>query len=302
MRIRLCLNTRALFRAPKVAGAEASRLSLHRKSRIVVSLLFACMAAAVFLTSLRAQVQSPDQLKVKGYVSDFAGVLSQPARDQLTALCTQLDQKAQAQIAIVTVKSLGGRPIEDYSIDLATRLGIGPKGQDRGVLILLAVDDHRDRIEVGYGLEPILTDGKTGSFLREAVPYLREGNYDAAVTLITRRVAEVIAADRGITLTNAAPLSAASGEGRQGQLNAGEIFFILFGIFILFSILRGIRRGGGGPYRGGSGWWIGPMIGGAMGRGGWGGGGFGGGFGGGGGGFGGFGGGGFGGGGASGGW
>lgn len=302
MRVRLGLNTRALFRAPEFPGAESSRLSLLRTSCSVVALLFACLATAVFLVGVRARAQSPDQLQVNGYVGDFARVLSQSARDQLTALCTQLDQKAQAQIAIVTIKSLGGRPIEDYSIDLATRLGIGPKGQDRGVLILLAVDDHKDRIEVGYGLEPILTDGKTGSFLREAVPSLRAGNYDAAVTLITRRVADVIAADRGITLTNAAPLPVASDGGGQGQLSVGEIFLIIFGIFILFSILRGIGRGGGGRYRGGSGWWIGPMIGGAMGRGGWGGGGFGGGFGGGGGGFGGFGGGGFGGGGASGGW
>jgi uncharacterized protein len=58
---------------------------------------------------------------------DLAGVLSQSAKDQLTALCTDVDQKAQAQIAVVTVRSLDGRPIEDYSVDLATHLGIGPK-------------------------------------------------------------------------------------------------------------------------------------------------------------------------------
>jgi uncharacterized protein len=230
---------------------------------------------------------------------DLAGVLSQSAKDQLTALCTEVDQKTQAQIAVVTVKSLDGRPIEDYSIDLATRLGIGPKKSDRGVMILFAVDDHSDRIEVGYGLEPILPDGKTGSFLREVVPYLRSSDYDAALLLATRRVADVIAADRGVQLTGAVPPSPP--ESRGGPV-PGQVIGLLFAIFIFFLFLRGM--GGGGMGRG-SGWWIWPLIGASMARGGGRGGGFGGGFGGGGGGgggFGGFGGGGFGGGGASGSW
>jgi uncharacterized protein len=230
---------------------------------------------------------------------DTAGVLSQPAKDQLTALCTEVDQKTQAQIAVVTVKSLGGRPIEDYSVDLATRLGIGPKKSDRGVLILVATEDHKYWTSVGYGLEPILPDGKVGSFGREAVPYFRENNYDAALLLLTRRVADVIAADRGIQLTGAVPPAPVQNRGGTGP---GQIVGLLFAIFIFFLFLRGI---GGGMGRGG-GWWIWPLIGASMGRGGgWRGGGFGGGGfggGGGGGGFGGFGGGGFGGGGAGGGW
>jgi uncharacterized protein len=230
--------------------------------------------------------------------------LSQSAKDQLTALCTEVDQKTQAQIAVVTVKSLGGRPIEDYSIDLATRLGIGPKKSDRGVLILVSSGDHKYWTSVGYGLEPILPDGKVGSFGREAVPYFRENNYDAALLLLTRRVADVIAADRGVQLTGAVPSSPP--ESRGGPV-PGQIIGLLFAIFIFFLFLRGM--GGGGMGRG-SGWWIWPLIGASMSRGGgrgggFGGGGFGGGGfggGGGGGGFGGFGGGGFGGGGAGGGW
>src|ERR1700691_1132548 len=97
-------------------------------------------------------------LKPQGYVSDFAGVLSAQAKDKLTALCAEVDQKAKAQIAIVTVSSLEGEPIEQFSIDLATAWGIGPKQKDRGVLILLATNDHQYRIEVGYGLEVILPD------------------------------------------------------------------------------------------------------------------------------------------------
>jgi uncharacterized protein len=239
--------------------------------------------------SLFAQAQ--DQLKISGYVNDFANVLSAATRTQLTELCTEVNQKAQAQIVVVTVKSLGGRPIEDYSIDLATRLGIGPKQSNRGALILLAVDDHRYRIEVGYGLEEILPDGKVGGIGRDAVPFLRQNNYAAAVSLMTSEVATVIAADRGVTLTGIV-----TAPRRQNSAPSGisEIFLLLFLIFIIFSIFR---RAGGPGSRMGPGGWVGPMMGGM--GGGMMGGGWGGGFGGG---FGGFGGGSFGGGGASGSW
>jgi uncharacterized protein len=242
--------------------------------------------------------QNPEDLKAQGYVNDFAGVLSQDTRDKLTALCAEVDQKAQAQIAVVTVKSLGGRPIEGYSIDLATRLGVGPKKSDRGVMILLATDDHRYRFEVGYGLEGILPDGKVGGFGREAVPLLRQNNYAAAVLLMTRRVADVIAADRGVTLANE-PEVPAPHPGQSAGPDFGAIVLAIIAVIFVFRIL-GLFIPTRRRRFGGSGWWIWPMMGG------WGGGGFrGGGWGGGGGssgGFGGFGGGSFGGGGASGSW
>ena len=242
--------------------------------------------------------QAPEKPKVTNYVSDFANVLSSRALQQLNALCAEVDQKTQAQIAVVTVKTLDGKPIEDYSIDLATRLGVGPKQSSRGVLVLVAVNDHQYRIEVGYGLEGILPDGKVGGFGREAVPYFRQNNYEAALLLMTRRVADVIAADRGVTLTGTAPAAPASGNVQRSSAIA-QVFLLLFVIFVVYSFLR--RAGAGGSrfnrYGGGGGWWIGPTMGGS-----WGGGFGGGGGGGGGGGFGGFGGGSFGGGGASGGW
>src|SRR5207253_3510595 len=121
------------------------------------------------------------QLHPTDYVNDFARVLDQTTIAKLDDICCQIDQKAHAQIAVVTINSLDGSDIESYAADLFKRWGIGRKATDRGVLILLAVKDHRYRIEVGYGLEPILPDGKVGGFGREAVPYLRKGDYDGAV-------------------------------------------------------------------------------------------------------------------------
>jgi len=283
----------------------AKALSMPRHFSSLKFFRAAVCLSLFLLTSLVAHAEKTDQLKPQGYVNDFAGVLSPSAKAQLTALCTEVDQKAHAQIAVVTVHSLDGQAVEDYAVDLATKWGIGPKKADRGILILLAVEDRKYWTTVGYGLEPILPDGKVGGFGREAVPLLRAGDYSGAVLLITRRVADVIAADKGVTLSGSSPAPVRSAPREDSGWSIGQILLLLFIIFVVYSMMK--RGGGGGRSNytrgGGSGWWIGPMIGSGMGggRGGWGGGGFGGG-GGGGGGFGGFGGGGFGGGGAGGSW
>jgi uncharacterized protein len=226
-----------------------------------------------------------------------------PCPPSLTATCTEVDQKAHAQIAVVTVTSLDGKPIQDYSFDLATKWGVGPKQSNRGILILFAVNDHKYWTQVGYGLEPILPDGKVGGFGREAIPYLRAGNYDAAILLLTRRVADVIAADSGVTLSGQPPAAPVHDSNAGHTLSGPATFFLILVLILLFYLMMKSGGGSSSGRGGGSGWWIGPVLGATMGRGGWGGGGFGGGGGGGGGGgFGGFGGGGFGGGGAGGSW
>jgi uncharacterized protein len=235
------------------------------------------------------------KLNVQGYVNDFAGVLNATAMEGLTRLSTEVDQKAKAQIAVVTIKTLEGDTVDDFASHLFQKWGVGYKGTDRGVMVLLATDDHKYWTEVGYGLEPILPDGKVGGFGRSMVPLLRQGNYNDAVVQLVNQIAEVIAQDSHVSLDSLADFhavdpAARDGEGQQLHLKVGQIIFLVIifivlapilirflGPFLLLSLLSG-----GGGRRGG----------------GWGGGGFGGG----GGGFGGFGGGSSGGGGAGGGW
>jgi len=230
-----------------------------------------------------------------GYVTDLAGVLSQQTIAQLDQLCTEVDQQAHAQIAVVMIKTTGDETIDQFGVDLATKWKIGPKGTDKGILMLFAVEDRKRTIQVGYGLEGALNDAKAGDIGRAMVPQLRSGDYDGAVTLGVQQVAQVIAQDAGVTITDMpaqeampqqVPITPAQ---RVGGALAGIIFLVVV-IFVL-------------SHAGPSGLlWM--LIGSSLGGGGRGyGGGEGGGFGGsGGGGFGGFGGGGFGGGGASGGW
>ncbi len=244
-------------------------------------------------------------LHPSNYVNDFAGVLDAATQARLNDLCHEVEQKAAAQISVVTVKSVDGQDVVNYAVTLYQKWGIGTKGKDRGVLILLATQDRKGFIQTGYGLEPILPDGKVGGFGREAVPFLKSGDDAGAVTLMTTRVASVIAQDAGVTLDNQPQLAAP----RQRLAPSGgpsPVVIILIIIFIVLPILRAIFRGGGGGRGGGGSGFLSGLLWSMLfsnmggGRGGFGGGGFGG-FGGGGsggGGFGGFGGGSTGGGGA----
>ena len=242
------------------------------------------LASSTLLLAERVQ----DLPAPTNYVSDFAGVLSAQTQQSLDALCAQVDRQANAQIAVVTIKTLDGEPIENFTTALEEKWKVGPKGSDRGILVILATNDRKYRIEPGYGLEGILPDGKVGNIGRAMVPYLKQGNYDAAVTLAVTQIAQVIAADAGVTL-NSAPLR---GPPRpQVHQLSGLQLLMLLGLFLIVIFVLS-RLGGSGLL----GFLIGTFLGG-----GWGGGG-GRGDGDGGGGFGGFGGGSSGGGGASGSW
>jgi len=196
-------------------------------------------------------------------------------------------------MALVTLKSLDGEPIEDVSNTLFRQWGVGKHGKDEGIMLLLAVQDKRERIEVGYGLEPILPDGFDGSILRGITPLLKQGAYGQAMISGAVQIASAIERAKGITpdTTPRTRDHTVTTRSRQGL----PWPVIVIGIVVLLLLFRG---GGGGGFL--AGMLLGNLLGGGRG-GGWGsGGGFGGG--GGGGGFGGFGGGDSGGGGASGSW
>lgn len=249
------------------AGASGESKSLLYNFSMYRSARFRLLILLAF--ALPACAQSVSQLKPTGYVNDFANVIDQPTKVQMEDVCHQVDEKAHAQIAVVTINTLDGEDIESYAVDLFKKWGIGAKATDRGVLILYAIQDHRARIEVGYGLEPILPDGKVGSFQREAIPFMRAGNYSQALQLVTTRVANTIATDAGVQLTNAqprAPTQPAPEPG--GGISLGGIFLIIIVILIvLFTPLRTLLfwmlfsntfggrggRGGFGGYSGGGG-------------------------------------------------
>ncbi|MGI9072151.1 MAG: TPM domain-containing protein [Bryobacteraceae bacterium] len=240
--------------------------------------------------------------KPTGYVSDLAHVLSPGEKEQLEGFCGKVEQQLGVQFALVTIDTLGDQPIEDFAIQLARKWGVGDRKSNQGVLLLLAIKDHKNDIETGRGIEPFLTDGFSGSILRSIRPQLRANDYGGALLTAARAMAQQIAQGKGIAFSDALSEPPEEPQNRPVRHRGGIPGpLLIVGIFLLFWLLsRAGRsgRGGGGSFL--TGMLLGNLLGGGRRSGGdWGsGGGFGGNSGGGGG-FGGFGGGDFGGGGAN---
>jgi uncharacterized protein len=271
------------------------------------TLLISCIACIVLGVTQVTRAEKIQQIHPTSYVTDLAGIIQPQAKAQLEALCTELEQKTGAQLAIVTVKSLEGNEIQPYANDLFKQLGVGKKKEDNGVLLLVAPNERKYWTEVGYGLEPIINDARAGDAGRLLVPYFRKGDYSTGITAAAAQLAKYIADDKGVTLTGMPQVRPI----KQQDDEFGALpILVLIGIVLLLIFLAraggsgsNIHRQGGTGGGMGSGWWIPILLGSGGGRSrgsGWGG--DSGGWGGGGGGFGGFGGGSSGGGGAGGSW
>jgi uncharacterized protein len=233
-------------------------------------------------------------------VTDAAGILSEAEKSALEQKLVAIDDSSSNQIAVVIIKSLQDRPIEEYATKLFRTWGIGNKKTNNGVLLLVSVDDRKVKIEPGYGLEGAIPDIVAGDIIRNKIaPAFKVGNYYKGIDEATDALAQAAVGEYKVARKK--------NRSSDGVGSPMIIFFVI--LVIVLIILGGI--GGGGGFGGGrrrrsdlgslaEGIILGSLLNGG-GRGGWGGGGFGGGgFGGGG--FGGFGGGSSGGGGASGGW
>jgi len=231
----------------------------------------------------------------RGFVNDFAGVIDSDSAGKIEAVARKVQETTGAEIAVVTIDTVDPyADVDQYSIELAEQWQVGQEGEDNGIIFLMALEERQVRMEVGYGLEGAIPDGRAGEILDEAVlPYLSQGEYGKGFLAGTVEAAREIADEYDVELgsLDAPPMPAQSGgspgsDGSSGSGIPGRLIFLLLifflgggRMFLPMLLLGGIT--GGRHYRGG------------FGSSGFGGGSFGGG------GFGGFGGGGFGGGGAS---
>jgi uncharacterized protein len=186
-------------------------------------------------------------LTPQGYVSDFAGVVDAGSRARIEAYCAAVEKATGAQIALVTVQHLDGEPVEDVANLLFRKWGIGQKGENNGALLLLSIRDRRSRLEVGYGLEPILPDGAAGALLREMRPALRENRYGEALLVAAHQIGERVAREKGVRIDEQAQPR------RQYREPEGELpwpLLLVAGLVVLYLF----SRGGGGP------WWLLPML------------------------------------------
>ena len=224
-----------------------------------------------------------NSLRPRGLVNDFANVISASEENQLRAILTELQQKTGDAVVVVTLPSLDGGQIDDFSIRLAERWEIGQKGRDSGVLLLAAIEDRKARIEVGYGLEGVIPDGLSGRILREEVfPRFKQHHYGEGLNAAATRIVSLIASERGVSLSGAQQQTN-RGYGSRTPRKSNPFMNVLFIIgfiymairhprLLLFLILTSGRGGGsrgGGFGGGGSGGFGGGSFGGGGASGGW---------------------------------
>jgi uncharacterized protein len=238
---------------------------LIRRTRSAVTLLVSALTLSLTLalSAISGVAERVEDLpKPTNYVSDFAHVLSPETVARLDRLCSQLDHsQTNAQVAIVILKNLDGDDKADFANRLEEKWKVGKKGSDRGILMLLSIEDHHEWVEVGYGLEGILPDARVGDISRSMVPDLKQHDFDGAVTTGLVQIANVIAADAKVSLQDQ-PNQGRSVVRREPQHTShiGIIFRIIlillvllfFGARGLFGFGLGWFMGGGG--RGGGGW------------------------------------------------
>ncbi len=243
--------------------------------------LLLILAILVLGISLPVYAQKKDLPKYAGHVNDFANVIDPSVEQRMENILTNFENLTGTQIAAVTVQSLEERPIEDYAIDLYRAWGIGGKSgenKDKGALLLIALQDRKTRLEVGYGLEGDLPDGLAGEIIRRMRPYLQQQDYSQGMYVGTRTLVDTLAQKWNVSVAGIEDRNYAySGRRRSTGSTPVATLVIMFIIFlIIISIIARASRGGGGRGGGGGGglWWAYPIIfnrgGGSFGGGSWG--------------------------------
>jgi len=170
-------------------------------------------------------------------VVDLAGIIDDSVRAKLDRYLRELEQKTSAQMAILTVNSLQGQSLEEFSITIAhDKWKLGQKGKDNGILLLIALNERKYRIEVGYGLEGILPDSLVGSIGRQyLVPYFKKGDFSGGVYAAALAIANVIAKDAGAKITGMPAARKIPPDRRKSTGSFGRIIYLL--IFIGLAIV-----------------------------------------------------------------
>ena len=204
-------------------------------------------------------------------VNDYAGILSSTQRDTLENLLLETENKTSSQVLLMTINSLEGESLEDYSMKVVEKNKPGQKEFNNGVLLLVAVKDRGIRIEVGYGLESIITDLKSGYIIREfIIPYFKKGDCYDGIKQGLAAVSGLITKEFNISPEQLEKYKKDGGRKKGGHFPFAIIIFI---VIVILNIFKGGTRGGG---RRGGGMYIGGFGGGrsSFGGGGFSGGGF----------------------------
>jgi uncharacterized protein len=245
------------------------------KRRYLVPLLLVLLISTV--AGAKAKYPEP-----QGYVNDFAAVLTSAERQPLEALLNRLRARTGAEVVVVTLPSINDEPISTVANDLFKEWGVGQKGKDNGLLFLIAPNDRRMWIEVGYGLEPILNDARTGRIQDDYVlPDVRAGHLGAGIIKGTEALVQAVAEHHKLSPEDLdlEPLAVPEATATSEPSFFKKLIQFLFIIFLVILFIRnptlffllvssGLGGGGGGRSSGGFGGGFGGFGGGSSGGGG----------------------------------
>jgi len=182
--------------------------------------------------------------KTNTRVNDLAGILNRSEKATLENLLKDTEFETSSQVALLTVPSLEGEAPEDFSLRVVEKWDLGQKEFDNGVLILVAMAERKIRFEVGYGLEPILTDAKSSYIIRKFMtPAFKQRNYYTGLYKGLKAVTGLITKEFEITPEQLKKFQKEQKKAKGTHLPIG---FIIFLVFIIVSIFKGGSRGGGG--------------------------------------------------------
>ncbi|MBN1898331.1 MAG: TPM domain-containing protein [Spirochaetes bacterium] len=220
---------------------------------------------ALIFVFIHCQSKVKDPLKnlnPAGFVNDFAGILSEDNKKMTESLITRFEQKTGVEIAVVTLPALGDYSVEEAAVRIFEQWGIGKKGQDNGLLLLIALKERKVRIEVGYGLEGMIPDSVAGRILDVyGMEHFKQNDFNTGVTRVVSAVIARISQQMGISFGTGDQNDNVVEEKQQRRLPLVPllilmIFLFRFGFWWIWPMLLsggGYRHYGGGSFGGGGG-------------------------------------------------
>ncbi|HEX6200174.1 MAG TPA: TPM domain-containing protein, partial [Thermoanaerobaculia bacterium] len=191
---------------------------------------------ALVLALLAAAAAAKEVPYLSGRVVDEAGIVPPDAAARIEETLRAFEEETGAQVAVLTVPSLEGEVLEDYSLKVAETWGLGREDRDDGVLLLVARDDRQLRIEVGYGLEGALTDAEAGRIVRNViVPRFKAGDYGGGIEAGVDAVVGTLRGEEGLIPEDSGPVEGAP-DSLGARVGMGAIFFVVVGLFSVIAL------------------------------------------------------------------
>lgn len=190
-----------------------------------------CLLSILCVTCIVPVVSAQVFAKPQGRITDFANVIDAATEAELDRELDQLEQKTSSEIAVATVSSLGNMSVEEYANKLFKQWGVGQAKQDNGVLVLVAPNDHKMRIEVGYGLEGVLPDGLAGEVIRDQfTPKFKSNDYSGGIKDGVDRLVQIVERHQVLTPDELARFNTSN----SGGITVNPFYFMIpfFGLFV----------------------------------------------------------------------